>query len=88
MKICGTVRRPVVSIMWARASGSVSMRISSIWATPLEVSNCLARMQYGQTAVVYILTVGMTGSPEGLGQQLGFGNRQVSFFPSFQPAVQ
>jgi hypothetical protein len=49
MKICGTVRRPVIDIICSRACGSRSMRISSIACTPRAFSSALARRQNGQT---------------------------------------
>ena len=42
MKICGTVRRPVISIIFWRSPGSRSTRISLSSVTPRSVSNCLA----------------------------------------------
>jgi RNA polymerase sigma-70 factor (ECF subfamily) len=45
MKICGTVRRPVIRIITSRCDGSWSMRTSSMCSTPRCLSNCLARWQ-------------------------------------------
>jgi len=50
MKICGTVRRPLRSIISARASGRASISISSI-AAPLLSRRLRARAQYGHQLV-------------------------------------
>src|SRR5690625_290483 len=53
MKICGTVRRPLRSIISALLPGSVSIAISSI-STPFSCSRLRALTQNGQVAVEYI----------------------------------
>src|SRR5690606_33423150 len=57
MKICGTVRRPVFSIISSRRTGSRSIRIFSICSTPRCFRSISARWQYGHTAVVYMTTL-------------------------------
>jgi hypothetical protein len=53
MKIWGTVRRPVRSIISSRRPGSRSTSISvQVW--PLDWSRRLAMSQYGQAGFVYI----------------------------------
>src|SRR5512137_1482313 len=46
-----------------RSDGSRSTRILSIAVTPFACSSRSARMQYGQTAVVYIVIAGAVISP-------------------------
>src|SRR6185436_12972794 len=57
MKICGTVRRPVRSIISWRRSGSRSTRILAMPTTPLAASSRSACTQYGHWPVEYIVTV-------------------------------
>src|SRR6266568_3661019 len=54
MQICGTVRRPVLSIISSRWRGSRSTRIFSISVTPFDFSSISARTQNGHTALAYI----------------------------------
>ena len=57
MKICGTEVRLLVSIIARRASGSMST-LTSVQVAPRDFRKFLAATQYGQTAVVYIVTTG------------------------------
>ena len=57
MNICGTELRLVVSIIKLRAAGSVST-LTSLYAAPRDLRKFLAATQYGQTAVVYMMTSG------------------------------
>src|SRR5690606_2984889 len=65
--IWGTVRRPVRSIITARCAGSRSIWILWMSATPRWRNRASARMQYGHTAVQYMVTWGMGSSGEASG---------------------
>src|SRR6218665_3101113 len=87
MKICGTVRRPVISIIASRSAGLRSTRISWISSTPRRFSSILARMQNRQISVVYIFTWAMVRLL--MEKRLrAFLHRQICLPPALQAAGQ
>src|SRR5450759_115677 len=88
MYICGTVRRPVRSIISVRFTGSRSTRILVIWVTPFEFSRRSAIMQKGQTPLLYIFTAAIWESLRVSSRQRSLLHRQACLHPAADAAAQ
>src|ERR1035437_10351314 len=88
MYICGTVRRPVRSIISVRFTGSRSTRILVISVTPFEFSRRSAIMQKGQTPLLYIFTGAIWESLRISSLQRSLLHRQACLRPAADAAAQ
>src|SRR5947207_11349052 len=77
IQICGTVRRPLFSIISTRRAGSRSTRTRSMSLTPLLASKRSADWQNGHAAVRYISTRATSAL-----------HRQAGLLPRGQPPAQ